>query len=319
MTAADEPVPASRADLHVHSCHSTVNGDLPFFKSRDCYSRPIDVYRTAKARGMRIVTITDHDSIDGCLELLELCPDADDILVGEEVSCRFPDQGIQVHLAVYGMTEALHRDLQPLRENVFEVVDRLRDAEVFFALNHLLHFYRGQLPLESYLRLVSLVPALEVRNGTMTPPHNLLIEALRARCPGLAAVAGSDAHTLRRIGRTWTSAPGRTAAEFLASLRAGLGQPGGRHGGAAAVAGDAYGVVTRYAASIYGWGPRDHSGWHRLICAAAVPASLPFQFLPALLPLVGKFRERRAVAAASAPLGRWQLAVPSGMATEQAR
>ena len=97
---------------------------------------------------MDIVTITDHDSIDGCLELRDRFPDADDILDGEEVSCRLPDGDIDVHLAVYGMTEALHRDVQPLRRNVFEVIACLREADVFFALNHLLHFYRGQAPLE---------------------------------------------------------------------------------------------------------------------------------------------------------------------------
>ena len=93
---------------------------------------------------------TDHDSIDGALELLDDRPGLrDDVIVGEEVSCWFPDADIEVHLGVYGMTEALHRDLQPLRRNVFDVAARLRDAGVFFALNHLLHFYRGQIPLDA--------------------------------------------------------------------------------------------------------------------------------------------------------------------------
>ena len=109
-----------RADLHVHTHHSTVNRTLPFLRSRDCYSRPFDVYLTAKSRGMDLVAITDHDSIDGALELLEQLPDARDVIVGEEVSCWFPDTSIEVHLGVYGMTEALHRDVQPLRKNVFE-------------------------------------------------------------------------------------------------------------------------------------------------------------------------------------------------------
>src|SRR5262245_41558547 len=114
------PSPLRRADLHVHSYHSKVNGNMPFLKSRDCYSPPVAVYLTAKARGMDFVTITDHDSIDGCLELLDRRPDARDIIVGEEVSCRMPDGDIEVHLGVYGTDEALHRDLQPLRRNVFE-------------------------------------------------------------------------------------------------------------------------------------------------------------------------------------------------------
>ena len=99
------------------------------------------------------------------------------------MSCRLPDGDVEVHFGVYGMTEALHRDIQPLRRNVFEVAAALRQAGVFFALNHLLHFYRGQIPFDSYLRLLDEVPALEVRNGTMLPSHNLLVEALAGRSP----------------------------------------------------------------------------------------------------------------------------------------
>jgi predicted metal-dependent phosphoesterase TrpH len=301
IMAADSPL--GRADLHVHSWHSRVNGNLPFLRSRDCYSSPADVYRTAKRRGMNVVTITDHDSIDGCLELLSRHPGAVDILVAEEVSCRFPQGDIEVHLGVYGMTEALHADIQPLRRNVFDVIARLREADAFFALNHLLHFYRSEAPLEAYLHLLSAVPAIELRNGSMLRAHNELISHLCSTrlAPDLplAIVAGSDAHTLRRVGRTWTEAPGRTAAEFLASLRQGLGRAGGAHGGAATIAADAYGVVARYAASVFGWGPRDHSGWHRAACALFVVGSLPLQFLPVAIAAAGKRREARTVAAAA--------------------
>jgi hypothetical protein len=294
-----------KADLHVHTWHSTENGDLPFLKSRDCYSDPVDVYRTAKARGMDIVTITDHDSINGCLELLSRMPDLDDFIVGEEVSCRMPEGDIEVHLGVYGMTEALHRDIQPLRRDVFEVIAHLREAQVFFSLNHLLHFYRRQVPLETYLRLVTEVPALEVRNGTMVPAHNILVERLLVHLrhsstgPGgewPAVTAGSDAHTLRRIGRTWTEAPGRTADEFLDSLKKGLGHACGAHGGTSAVAGDAYGVVARYCASLFGFWPSDHTPLHRTGCIAFSVVSLPGQFLPWMIPAFGKRRERRLVA-----------------------
>ena len=167
-----------RADLHVHTWASTVNGNLPFLGSRDCYSDPLDVYRVAKARGMDLVAITDHDSIDGALELLDHLPDGRDVIVGEEVSCRFPDGDIEVHLGAYGMTEALHRDIQPLRGNVLQAAAFLRSHGLFFSLNHLLHFYRGQTPLENYLRLLDDVPAVEARNGTMLPLHNALVEEI---------------------------------------------------------------------------------------------------------------------------------------------
>jgi predicted metal-dependent phosphoesterase TrpH len=286
-----------RADLHVHTCHSTRSGNLQFLGSRDCYSRPADVYRVAKARGMDLVAFTDHDSIDGALELLDARPDlAAEIIVGEEVSCRLPDGDLQVHLAVYGMTEALHRELQPLRANVFDAIGRLREADVFFSLNHLLHFYRGEIPLERYLRLLDAVPALEVRNGTMAEAHNLLLERIaRGDARPFAITAGSDAHTLRRIGTTWTEAPGRTRDEFIASLRRGRGVAAGAHGSTAAVAGDAYGVIASYVAALAGFGPRDLRSWRRAACLAFSVASLPFQFMPLLLAAQSKAGERRAI------------------------
>ena len=293
-----------RADLHVHSCHSKVSGTLTFLGSRDCYSRPEDVYRVAKARGMDYVAFTDHDSIGGALELLSQRPELTDVIVGEEVSCWLPDSGIEVHLGVYGMTEALHREIQPLRKNAFEVARCLSDAQVFFTLNHLLHFYRGQVPFDSYLRLLDVVPALEARNGAMLRAHNLLIERLAAESPvsrRLGMVGGSDAHTLRRVGTTWTSAPGSTCAEFLSNVADGLGQPGGAHGGPGAVAGDAYGVIGLFVASLLGFGPKDHAGWRRAGCLAFAAASLPGQVVaPPIVAARGKSRERREVRRAEA-------------------
>jgi predicted metal-dependent phosphoesterase TrpH len=294
-------MPTLRADLHVHSCHSKVSGTLSFLGSRDCYSKPADVYRVAKARGMDLVAFTDHDSIGGALELLNDRPDLEDVIVGEEVSCRLPDGGLDVHLGVYGMTEALHRDLQPLRGNVFDVIGRLREAGVFFSLNHVLHFYRGQLPLERYLRLLDEVPALEVRNGAMLAAHNALAEQLagmgvNGATRTFAMVAGSDAHTLRRVGTTWTTAPGRSLDEFLVSLRQGLGVPGGRDGTTATIAREAYGVIAAYVAALAGFGPRDLPPLRRAACLAFAAVSLPFQFMPLLIAANSKAGERRAIA-----------------------
>jgi len=294
-----------RADLHVHTLHSTRSGNMRFLRSRDCYSRPIDVYRRAKARGMDLVAITDHDSIDGALELAASVENPDEVIIGEEVSCWH--KGIQVHLGVYGMTEALHRDIQPLRGHALDVIACLRSARVFFSLNHLLHFYRRQAPLVEYLHLVEEVPALEARNGAMLPAHNLLIEEIVARRTAgnqtmLSAIGGSDAHTLRRVGRTWTEAPGRNREEFLDSLTRGLGRPGGDHGGASTVASDAYGVIRSYVASLIGAGPRDHAGWHRAGCLTFSVVSLPFQFVPMAIALKGKRREAATVHRVTAEL-----------------
>jgi hypothetical protein len=289
-----------RADLHVHTCHSRISGTLTFLGSRDCYSTPEEVYRVAKSRGMDLVAITDHDTMDGALELLTTHSDASDIIAGEEVSCRFPDYDLEVHLGVYGMTESLHADLQPLRSNVFDVIARLRQENVFFALNHLLHFYRRQIPFNVYLQLLDLVPALEARNGAMLPAQNELVCDVAAawqkkRSSPISLIGGSDAHTLRRVGLTWTSAPGSTRDEFFLSLRSGLAQPGGAHGGVGTVTAEAYGVIRRYLGSLVGFGPHDHRSYRRAALLAFAAVSLPFEFMPVVVAARGKARERQNV------------------------
>jgi len=64
---------------------------------------------------------------------------------------------------------------------------------------------------------------------------------------------------------------------------------------AAAVAGDAYGVVARYIASLAGFGPRDHRGLERFACLLFAAVSLPAQFLPLALAHASKRGERAAV------------------------
>jgi hypothetical protein len=51
-------------------------------------------------------------------------------------------------------------------------------------------------------------------------------------------------------------------------------------------------------ASVYGHGPRDHTGWHRAVCALLIVALVPAQFMPTVVAAIGKSRERRVAAAA---------------------
>lgn len=301
-----------RADLHVHSYHSGYNHDLPFLRSRDCYNCPEAVYRTAKARGMDIVTITDHDSIDGCLEFLSKHPDTPDFVIGEEITCWMPTTGsspIEVHIAAYGMTERAHREIQPLRDDVFDVIAYLREANIFYVLNHLFHFYKGQMPMARYLELLDEVPALETRNGAMLAAHNRLIEAIieaRASIAGgtrHAAVGGSDAHTLRRVGRTWTSVPATTREEFLAGLAAGRGVVGGDEGGTFPLAADIYGVIAQYWLSLVGLQRGDFSVPRRALGLGFSVVSAPFEFIPLMIAAMSKRGESRRVRDFEALLG----------------
>jgi predicted metal-dependent phosphoesterase TrpH len=285
-----------RADLHLHSWHSGRAGHLRFLAARDCYSEPEAIYRTARSRGMDLVTITDHDSIDGCLEFLSRHPGADDFFISEEIECRVPGVDLKIHIGAYGIDERIHREIQPLRRNVVEAAAYLRSQAIFFTLNHPFFFYDGQLPIDAYLAMAcEQFPGIEVRNGTMLRAHNELVEALVRRAESVTSIGGSDSHTLAGIGSTYTEAPGATVAEFLASLRAGRTQVGGVHGSIAREAREIYGVVWNYWQALAGAGRPDLSPARRALGIVFSLATLPLEFSPLVIALRHKRAEARRV------------------------
>jgi len=64
-------------------------------------------------------------------------------------------------------------------------------------------------------------------------------------------VAGSDAHTLRRVGAAWTEASGATAAEFLDEIRAGRCRVGGTAASLWGLIGDVHAVIGEYYLRLY--------------------------------------------------------------------
>lgn len=291
-----------RADLHVHSCHSGFSTTLPIFRSRDSYSTPEEIYVAARARGMNLVTITDHDSIDGCLELLARHPAASDILMGEEIECRLPGRDVRLHLGVIGITEQLHRDAQPLRRNVFELAAFLRASGAGLILHHPFHFFRSQLPVRQYLeQLLPLVHAVEIRNATMSREHNVLSatvaddEAARRDGAALGTTGGSDAHVLCHVGTAYTEVPGSTRQDFLEGLKAGRTRGGGAHGTRTLLAVEIYGVVLNYWASLLGLRCNGLTPVERARGVVLSLASIPFQFVPLVVSLAQKGGEDRRV------------------------
>ena len=60
-------------DLHLHSSASTANDEWYAlnFGCPESYAPPIAQYESCKRRNMGLVTLTDHDTIDGGLQLLD--------------------------------------------------------------------------------------------------------------------------------------------------------------------------------------------------------------------------------------------------------
>lgn len=208
-----------KMDMHVHSCFSVeaIPG-LPgfIFSPRET---PDEIYARAKARGMDFVTITDHDTIDGCLDFLRRHPEARDFVVGEEVSTELPASGLTVHVNVYGIGETDHRELQARRPDAFAVARYCLDRGIFFVWNH--PFYRENLSTiehEEFMRLVELVPVIETRNGGRMQLLNVMAEELAVR-ESKGMQGGSDTHT-GNVGSVYTVVRCEDPNGFFAGIRA---------------------------------------------------------------------------------------------------
>ena len=233
-----------RLDLHVHTYHSGHTTIYPLsLIMKESYNSPEGVYRRARARGMDLVTITDHDRIDGALTIA----DRPDVLVGCEVTGVFPNDGVSVHLGVLGISETQHREIQALRSDVRELLPYLKQERIFTTLNHVASRINGRITAPHIAALMPWVDGIEIINGSRLPSQNMTAACLADACRKVG-VAGSDSHTGRGIGRTWVSAPRATSREeFMIELQAGRVEVGGRQGNYFTMASD----MLRMAAGFY--------------------------------------------------------------------
>ena len=152
-----------KADLHIHSRHSARPPEW-FFRRvglPDSYSEPRALYAALKERGMDLVTITDHDRIEGCLEIAE----HPDVFMSEQLTTRFPDDRATIHLLVWGINETHHRELQRLRENVYDVQRYLAAEQIAHGVAHPLFSTDGRLTLPHVEKLILLFRHFETING----------------------------------------------------------------------------------------------------------------------------------------------------------
>lgn len=239
MTGAE----TAKADLHCHSTASAVAGlgvqravGLP-----ECATPPEEVYALAKRRGMDVVTITDHDTIDGCLEIA----DRPDVFVSVELTARFRDEPQAVHVLCWDITPDDHEWLQAHRDDLERCAEELRARDIACALAHPFYAVAAPLTPAHRARLARLFPVWETRNGSRAPELNAPA-AIYIETHGGTGVGGSDDHAGVDIGRTWTATPAAaTPGEFLAHVVAGRAEACGDQGSAAKWAHAAIAIAAR--------------------------------------------------------------------------
>jgi predicted metal-dependent phosphoesterase TrpH len=192
---------------------------------RESYNDPEAVYQTLKGRGMHLVTVTDHDSIDA-VEQLRRYPD---FFLSEEVTCTTPSN-TEIHVGVYGIEERHHMELQRRRSDVPALAAYLQEQKILFSINHVFSSLTGRRTQLDFEMFEELFPAMETLNGHI-PAMNNRAAMLLAGNWHKAAVGGSDAHTIETLALTYTEVAGvDSIPSYLEAVRLGRGQVTGASG-----------------------------------------------------------------------------------------
>ena len=256
----------ARADLHLHTRHSARATDWLLRKvdfPASC-SAPGELYRVLREKGFDFVTFTDHDTIDGCLEIAGQ-PGA---FISEEITAFFPEDDVKVHLLAWGITEAQHREIQSLRRDIYALAAWLKAQDIAHAVAHPFWPVDERLSLDHWQRLILLFRHFETINGLRDPLLGEAAEFALSRLTSedttrfaerlkLAPIwdepwrkvftGGSDDKGGMYEGRAWTEAAGDSPGAFLAAVREGRCLPGGQGGGPLVMAHSLYSVIFDFA------------------------------------------------------------------------
>ena len=172
----------------------------------ECATPPQEVYELAKRRGMDFVTITDHDTIAGVLQIAE----RPDVFVSEELTAHFRGEPQAVHVLCYGISPEDHEWLQAHRGDVEMCAAYMYEREILCALAHPYYTVGAPLTARHRRRLAHLFEIWEVRNGARARELNRPAATYIATLDGIG-IGGSDDHAGVDIGRTYTQDPRQPA------------------------------------------------------------------------------------------------------------
>ena len=153
----------SKCDLHIHSRYSARSEEWLFRRLDfpDSYSDPKQLHEQLLDRSMDYVTITDHDTIEGCLQIAHLPR----TFISEQVTTCFPNDPCKLHLLVWGISEQQHREIEAARDNIFELQRYLQTTQIAHAVAHPLYSVNGKLEARHLEQVILLFKHFEGING----------------------------------------------------------------------------------------------------------------------------------------------------------
>lgn len=190
-----------KADVHVHTKYSGV-GEYGMLRFPESISDPEDVVKIARQKGVNVLCITDHNSIQGAVIAKKFAQQFDDIevVIGEEVS-TLDGEVIGLFLTEY----------IPLGQSMADTIKEIRRQGGLVVAPHPFSYH---VPAMGRLIDEMDVDGIEVLNGGHVdgPSNQRALE--HASCGRWAQTAGSDAHSLSQVAWAYTLFEGRTAEDF---------------------------------------------------------------------------------------------------------
>jgi len=252
-------------DLHIHSKFSKRPSQwiLQKIGCPESFIEPTQVYRIARERGMDLVTLTDHNTIEGALEIAHL----PDTFISEEITSYFPEDHCKIHVLAYDITEAQHQEIQAIRRNVYELVAYLNRENIPHGLAHPLYAVNDRLSLTHIEQMLLLFRTFEL-NGARSDVQNqslafILSQITPAHIDALSdkygyqplfdqpwikfLTGGSDDHSGLNIARTHTRIEGATTVrDAVTAIGSACCQVRGRAATPLTMAHNLYGIAYQF-------------------------------------------------------------------------
>jgi glycosyltransferase involved in cell wall biosynthesis len=187
-----------KIDLHVH-CQSSRRPSQWVLQKLNCpesFTNPLTVYKIAKARGMDYVTITDHNTIEGAVEIAHL-PDS---FIGEEITTYFPEDKCKLHVLALDITESQHAEISCLRKNVYDLAGYLNCSGIVHILAHPFYDMNHKLTIEHFEKLVLMFNNFEL-NGSRDDYQNQVLAAIIKGITKHDIELLADKHNMKPLGK----------------------------------------------------------------------------------------------------------------------
>ncbi len=189
----------SKADLHIHSKYS----DRPrqWFLRRigvpESFIEPVDIYTACLEAGMDFVTITDHNTIAGSLDIAHL----PGTFISSELTTYFPENGCKIHCVVSGIAEKQFTEMQQARENIYDLQQYMLDNCIVHSIAHPLCQVNNKLTLDLFEKLIVLFTRFEGINGSRHPRGCEISTAVLSSLTPEIMARLAEKHRLEPAGR----------------------------------------------------------------------------------------------------------------------